>query len=216
MTSAGAAPSDSIRFLSSQMKFTLSLLLASVMLAVTSTAPAAPRENPAGMRDTATRDQLSQRLRMAQQRDPIRDVGPPAGKEGIDPAAKAAPRDLVKESTILCYRGFLTLIPKQAVLHLPETLKSRFEEQPHVQVQVWSDFYRVNRGWIRTVEVTKEQAMGRAPLTEEVVKSFQQGSSAVIATYKGGPISIVPFQPEKADDLAATNSESTETNTKRP
>lgn len=151
------------------------------------------------MRDAATHDQLSQSLRMVQQKDPIQDLGPAIGKTDEDPAKPMASRDLIKDSAILCYRGFLTLVPKRAVLHLPETLKERFEAKEKVKVVSWKDFYQGNRGWLRTVEVTREQAMGQAPMDEEVVKSFQTGTSAVVATFKGGPISVLPYVAPEAD-----------------
>lgn len=157
------------------------------------------------MRDAATHDQLASSLRMAQQKDPIRDTGPAIGKHEEDPAVKNSGRDLIKDSTILCYRGFLTLVPKRAVLHLPEKLKDRFEIQPNIQVQPWPEFYQANRGWIRTIEVTREQAMGEVAMPEEVVEAFKTSTSAVVATFKGGPISVLPVK-EPVEE-SPTNSE---------
>lgn len=163
------------------------------------------------MRDAATHDQLSQSLRMVQQSDPIRDLGPAIGKTEEDPSKPLASRDLIKDSTILCYRGYLTLVPKRAVLHLPDALKDRFEAKEKVKVVSWNGFFQVNRGWIRAVEVTREQAMGQAPMSEEVVKSFQEGNSAVIATFKGGPISVLPYvapeTPEEGETAPAAPKE---------
>lgn len=158
------------------------------------------------MRDAATHDQLSQSLRMVQQKDPIRDLGPAIGKKEEDPSKPLASRDLIKDSTILCYRGYLTLVPKRAVLHLPEALKDRFEAKDKVKVVSWNGFFQVNRGWIRAVEVTREQAMGQAPMSEEVVKSFQEGNSAVIATFKGGPISVLPYVAPETPKEGETDS----------
>lgn len=159
------------------------------------------------IRDSATHDQLSQTLRMAQQKDPIQNLGPAIGKTEEDPAKALAGRDLIKDSAILCYRGFLTLVPKRAVLHLPDELKDRFEEKNKVKVVSWQQFYQGNRGWIRTVEVTREQAMGQSPMNEEVVESFKTSKSAIIATFKGGPISVLPYvapEPEEPADTETT------------
>lgn len=165
-------------------------------------ATAQDRKNLA-MRDATSHDELSRSLRMAQQKDPVRDLGPAIGKSDEDPAKRNAGRDLIKESTILCYRGFLTLVPKKAVLHLPEHLKDRFVAKDGIQVVTWKDFHQGNRGWIRTLEVSREQAMGQAPLPEEIVKSFETSTSVVVATFKGGPISVVPYkEPEPAADGA--------------
>lgn len=156
------------------------------------------------IRDSATHEQLSQTLRMAQQKDPIRNLGPAIGKTEEDPAKALAGRDLIKDSTILCYRGFLTLVPKRAVLHLPDHLKDRFEEKNKVKVVSWQEFYQGNRGWIRTVEVTREQAMGQSPMSEEVVETFKTSKSAIIATFKGGPISVLPYVAPEPEQPAGT------------
>lgn len=171
----------------------------------TATADSAEKKGAVGsvaMRDAATHNQLSQTLRTAQQNDPIKALGPAAGKSDVDPALKNTNRDLIKESTVLCYRGFLTLVPKQAVIHLPERLKDRFEVRPGIKVQSWADFYQANRGWIKTVEVTRAQAMGQAPLSEDLITSFETSTSAVIATFKGGPISVLPYKEPEADETS--------------
>ncbi len=175
-----------------------------LLLPLAAAVAADPASQHAGMRDAATHDQLSRALRMAQQNDPIRALGKPAGKSDEDPAKRDTGRDLIKESTILCYKGSLTLLPKQAVLHLPDSLKGRLEVQPNAKVLTWADFHRANRGWIRTVEVSREQAMGQAEMPEEVVKTFQGSSSVVVATFKGGPISVLPYTaPEEASATPA-------------
>lgn len=188
------------------------LVYAAILLGTTYTATAdsAEKKGAVGgvaMRDAATHNQLSQTLRTAQQNDPIKALGPAAGKSDVDPALKNTNRDLIKESTVLCYRGFLTLVPKQAVIHLPERLKDRFEIRPGIKVQSWADFYQANRGWIKTVEVSRAQAMGHAPLSEELITSFENSTSAIVATFKGGPISVLPYKEPEADE-APTETES--------
>lgn len=171
----------------------------------TTTGSAAEASPALQMRDAASHDVLSQKLRMAQQKDPIRNLGPAAGKVDVDPSKNLSGRDLIKDSTILCYRGNLTLVPKQAVLHLPENLKDRSKEQSGVKIIAWSEFYQSNRGWIRTVEVTREQATGLAPLPETIVEAYQKSTSVVIATFKGGPISVLPYkEPEEIAQTGET------------
>lgn len=152
-----------------------------------------PERKTQPMRDVATHGQLSQSLRMAQQNDPVRNIGPAIGQVEEDPFKHYEGRDLVKDSIILCYRGSLTLLPKRSVLHLPDALKSRFEAVTNAAVVTWPDFYKVNRGWIRTVEVTRDQAMGAAPLDDEMLTAFETSASVVVATFKGGPISVKPY-----------------------
>ncbi|MAS95806.1 MAG: hypothetical protein CMO55_21595 [Verrucomicrobiales bacterium] len=176
-----------------------------------SAATAAPgKKSKTVMRDAATHNELSNKLRMAQQKDPIRDLGPAIGKTEEDPAAKFAGRDLVKDSAIICYRGYLTLVPKKSVLHTPDHLKDRFGEKPNIKIVRWPDFFQANRGWIRTMEVTKDQVMGNAPLPESTLEAIQKSSSLIIATFNGGPVSVLPYEPPSEDE--ATNTTEGNTN----
>lgn len=188
----------------------LTILALALASALPLTGQEAPARKTQPMRDSATHDQLSQTLRMAQQNDPVRNIGPAIGNVEEDPFKHYADRDLIKDSIILCYRGNLTLLPKRSVLHLPDALKSRFEAAEGAAVVTWEDFLKGNRGWIRTVEVSADQAMGREPLDEAVTSAFEGLASVVVATYKGGPISVKPYvapevAPTQAEASAATN-----------
>ncbi|MCG8601765.1 MAG: hypothetical protein MI807_16615 [Verrucomicrobiales bacterium] len=158
----------------------------------------------APMRDAASHDELSRKLRMAQQKDPIREIGPARGKIDEDPSLQNTKRDLISSSTIISFNGLLTLVPKRSVLVIPEKLSSRIGEKENVKVVNFRDFMVRNRGWIRTMEVTRPQALGHVPFEEETIKAIEDSTSLVIATYKGGPISVLPAKdpeevPSKAD-----------------
>jgi hypothetical protein len=182
-------------------------LLASAALVSPSLANEVPRfERSTVMRDAVTHDALAQKLRMAAHHDPIRNLGPAIGKTDEDPAKRVNDRDLIKESTVLHYRGFLTLVPKRAVVHMPANLEDRMKIGEKVQVQSWADFFKGNRGWIRTLEVTRDQAMGLAPLDEATVTALRESTQVVVATFKGGPISVMPYvapEPETAEGTAS-------------
>lgn len=182
----------------------LSLAIASASI-LSAPAQDAPERQTLPMRDAATNDQLSQSLRMAQQNDPIRNIGPAIGQVEEDPSLALAGRDLIKDSIILCYRGNLTLLPQRSVLHLPETLKARFGAVDGAAVVPWATFLQNNRGWIRTMEVTREQAMGEAPLPAETTAAFESSTSVIVATFQGGPISVKPYvKPEAAQVQSAS------------
>jgi hypothetical protein len=181
-------------------------LLASAALVSPSVANEVPRfERSTVMRDAVTHDELAQKLRMAAHEDPIRKIGPAIGKTDEDPAKRVNDRDLIKESTPLHYRGFLTLVPKRAVVHMPANLEDRLKFGDKVQVQSWADFFKGNRGWLRTLEVTRDQAMGIAPLDEATVTALRESTQVVVATFKGGPISVMPYvAPEPETEEGAS------------
>jgi hypothetical protein len=66
----------------------------------------------------------------------------------------------------------------------------------------------MNKGWITTLEISRAQAEGNAPLPEETHKQLSQCTSLVVCTYKGGPISMLPLKvsatPVKATSTAPT------------
>ncbi|MEM9281982.1 MAG: hypothetical protein AAGA96_09160 [Verrucomicrobiota bacterium] len=166
-------------------------------------------QDKGSMRDVAKHEDLSQRLRMSQQNDPIKEIGPAIGKTEEDPSVPQSKRSLLASSSLLCFRGELTLVPKRAVLHVPDHLKSRFEVNGKVQVKNWEEFYLANRGWIRTMEVTRDQAMGYKPMPEATVQAIQGSSSVIIATYQKGPIAVRPYQEKEEESIEGTSEEAT-------
>lgn len=146
-------------------------------------------------RDAQTHDQIVKKLSETNQKNPFAKL---SKSEGEDPSLKNRPENLITSSDIISYNGNTTLVPKHAIIQIPEKYKSRINN--HVKgnkIISWMDFYALNRGWITTVEVSKEQAEGRKPLAEDVSESFKKNSNMIIATYSTGPISLLPLKEPK-------------------
>ena len=186
------------------MRIILPTLTTSFLFCVIAQAAPSASGNSSKMKEAPNHEQLSKKLRIAQQRDPLKELGPAKGDTSTDPTKRSEKRDLIASSALLCFQGQLTLVPKRAVLHFPEKLEDRKGAKPNVKVKTFQDFYSQNRGWIRTVEVTREQALGHAPIAESILTAIKESSSVVIATYKGGPISVLP---EKDPEEVPTKSE---------
>jgi len=140
------------------------------------------------MRDVATHDQLSQKLRAANNTNPLADL---KVAKGEDPT-KTKPGDFASRSDFMSFGGNATIVPKRAILHTPANLEARIKLQPGSKIQNWAEFYTANRGWITTVEVTRAQAEGKVPLAEEIIKRIEKSTAVVVATYQSGPISVLP------------------------
>lgn len=151
------------------------------------------------MRDIASHDQLSQKLRMSEQQDPMKSL---KMVEAEDPTKAAQPEDLLASSEVLSFNGISTLVPKGAVLAVPSTLKSRIGFQAGARWVPWNEFLSVNRGWLKTSEVSFDQAAGRAELPEGLRKQIEETRVVIIATLRQGPITVNPYQAP-ADDAAA-------------
>lgn len=152
------------------------------------------------MRDATTHEQMTQRLQAQRQNDPMDAL---QVVEGDDPSKTNRPADLLESSDFLCFSGAATLVPKGAILHVPESMKSRVAFAPGSAIVTWSQFSAENRGWIKTVELTLEQVTGKAPLPETLVDSMEKSRQVMIATVQGGPITVPASQIEAAKAAAA-------------
>jgi len=150
------------------------------------------------MREAVTHDEIVETARKAREEAPPSIFKPATG---ADPSVVNKLGDLISRSDIICYRGQATLVPKRAVLHVPKAISDRLGMQEGARIGSWTDFLNANRAWIRTVPVTRIQAEGNNPMSEETIKSFAKEQRLVIAVYQEGPISVLPLKvPEPAPE----------------
>ena len=178
-------------------------MLASLVasLAHAETVPASP------MRDSVTREQLVAMYRQASQNDPMRKQVP---TKGPDPSVVNQPKSLISQSDTLCFNGAVTLVPKRAILQIPKNFEDRLKYVLGAKLMSWEEFYALNPGWITTVEVSRIQAEGNSPLAAETKKQLVKSKNLMIATYQGGPISVL------APKVPAEKSATTITTTPKP
>lgn len=154
---------------------------------------------PVRIRDAATHEQLSQALRESQQADPMSFL--PAA-QGEDPAPASRPADLLSESDIISFGGLATLVPKRAILRIPDHLRERIGLHPGARLVGWSEFHALNIAWINTIEVTRTQAEGSEAIGEAGKELLRTSEKLVVATYQRGPISVLPPKPPENPKLA--------------
>jgi len=155
------------------------------------------------IRDAATHEQLSISYRKAQQEDPMAKLKETTGN---DPSIVNLPQDLMSSSDIICFGGAATLVPKRAMLNMPAKMQERMQFVPGSKLMSWADFFAVNRGWISTVEVSREQAEGNKAMDEATTERIGKSQNLVIATYKGGPISVLPLKVEEKPETTEPES----------
>lgn len=151
------------------------------------------------MRDAADHDSLvaTAREQMAKRVDPFATM---EHAEGEDPSVVNRPQDLIARSDILCFNGLATLVPKRAIIHIPAAYQSRKGIQQGARIVNWSEFAVRNRNWVRQHEVDRATAEGRTPFDEETREQFQKSSQVIVATMRGGPISVLPPQEPEEDE----------------
>jgi hypothetical protein len=180
----------------------------------------------APMRDVTGHDELALKHRKAAQEDPMgklaaaQRVDPGKGvvpakpgvpvKPGVsakpaDPAKPDQPRSLLDQSDIISFNGVATLVPKRAIIQVPKNLKSRITYEPGAKLMHWADFYALNRAWITTIEVSEAQAEGNNPLAEETQQKMVKSGALIIATFKGGPISVLPLKVPPPEETQTPN-----------
>ena len=127
--------------------------------------------------------------------------------EKVNTEAVAKPKgDLLSQSDIICFNGLATLVPKRAVIAVPERYQSRLEFKTGAKLTTWDKFYASNRAWIGVLEVEFEQATGQKPFSETQATAMQNSSRMIVATYNKGPVSVLPLkEPSLSADAEGEN-----------
>lgn len=173
---------------------TLVLLLPA--LAQAQAEKASPFPVKTAFRDAVTHEQLAKRLQYSQGNDPMSKL---TSAEGADPSKANQPEDFLKQSDVICFNGVATFVPKQAILAAPANFKDRLGMKPGARIVGWTEFLALNRGWVTTVEVDRTQAEGAKMMAEEVTEKITKSTNLVVATYMGGPISVLPPKEPAAE-----------------
>jgi len=156
-------------------------------------------------RDAADHERLANQVRelraAGKAEDPIRELKP---SEGEDPTKRAAGPGLLERSDFLCFGGLATLVPKRAIIHLPDSLAGVTEHTPGSQLVSWQEFFDRNRGWIEVLEIDRKTAEGTTPIPDETWERLRKGNKVVVATLMKGPVSVLPAkEPEAGEEVAA-------------
>ncbi len=109
--------------------------------------------------------------------------------------APAIQSSLWARSIILGDGEKYTLIPVGAILHLPEALRSRVLSKPQGDFTFWPNFLKRNEAWLGAKEVSLTMSRGNAQEAGALLKSISRDPRLLVATYKGGPITILEAAP---------------------
>lgn len=145
-------------------------------------------------RDVATHASLAQELRMVNASDPMKAL---EKSEGSDPSKENQPQNFIDSSDLISFQGLTTLVPKRAIIQIPEAFQSRVNNHMEGNRLVgWLEFYALNRGWITTVEITRAQAGGNEDLAESLTEHISKSKNMVVTVMDSGPISYMPYRGE--------------------
>ncbi|MES2980788.1 MAG: hypothetical protein V4727_00615 [Verrucomicrobiota bacterium] len=162
-------------------------------------------------RDAATSESLTEKYRETSTKGPAKKFKETTGE---DASVKHKVGNLLENSELITFNGNTTLVPKKAIVQIPEKYKDRINaHKPGSKILSWMDFYTLNRGWISTVEVTLAQARGEVPVSPELMETLSKKGNLVVAVLKNGPISV---HTPKAEAETKPGAETKELNPKKP
>ncbi|WP_411846806.1 hypothetical protein AAFN60_04575 [Roseibacillus persicicus] len=99
----------------------------------------------------------------------------------------------------LVSKEFCTRVPRQSILHLPDQYREMVADAPQGRQVSWIEFLSANKSWLRHSEVTWSQVLAKQPLAKELRENFEKHGCLVIATYQGGPVTVLPFLDKSVD-----------------
>lgn len=115
--------------------------------------------------------------------------------------------NLYADSALLSDGQNHTLIPKDALIWVPDALRDRVVEKPVGRLILWPEFVR-QHSWVRAEELSLETSEGKTPLTEDQWKKLRQPHFIVVSVHLGNPISLILPDVPKEAGLAAVTGES--------
>lgn len=102
---------------------------------------------------------------------------------------------LLEMSTIIQSGQDFLLLPKGSVLWCPPAFQNRIVTKPSGQMLGWQSFITANRNWVTHFEVTSSQITGKTPIPPEALARFAKGTSIVVATLNGSPVTVIASSP---------------------
>jgi hypothetical protein len=153
-------------------------------------------------RDAATNESLTDKYLEASTKGPMKKFEEATGE---DASVKNRIGSLLDNSDLITFNGNTTLIPKNAVIQIPEKYKDRINNHKKgSKILSWVDFFTLNRAWISTVEVTFDQAKAEKPISPELLENLSKSGKLVVAVLKNGPISVRPPKVEAEEPKPKT------------
>lgn len=169
------------------------MLLTALLAAPGSAQPVGPAAAPAPgqANPTYTERTSDEALRALQNAKPAAEKTP----------ARAAPRpyNIMAMSDFIAFDELSTLVPKGAILHIPEGFRSNVVTAPKGKLLLWKEFLTRNRARVAPLEITVEEATGAKPVDPKTLETAMRGGKILVAAIHGNPTSVArPATPPAA------------------
>lgn len=116
---------------------------------------------------------------------------------------KAKRLGLFERSDILSNGTYWTYLPKNAILHIPDHLKTKIVTSPNGKLVSWEKFHAMNPAWLSKENVDIATATGAKHIDFERFQSITRRNKIIVAVHKNSPISISSRTVQKDPTLAS-------------
>lgn len=104
---------------------------------------------------------------------------------------------LIARSATLSSSRSWTIVPKGAVLHVPQRYQAQVNGKRAGKLVPWKTFFAQNRGWIHVHSVSMAEARGEKEMNPKQVEVYEGLGRVVVSVCHGGPISVIAPSPEE-------------------
>jgi hypothetical protein len=136
-----------------------------------------PKDVPAAVRETMTDQQL---LKLREQQ----------GVKKADTGVKRETWDLESNSEFIVSEKVVTLVPKGAILYVPDRFRQNIAPNLSGSFLIWNEFLAKYRGLVTSFEVTLDQATGEKPLDAARFEAAKKSGLIIVAVLNRSPISV--------------------------
>ncbi|MEK7951305.1 hypothetical protein [Luteolibacter soli] len=106
--------------------------------------------------------------------------------------------DLEKNSEFITFDGAVTLVPKGAILHVPDRYKNNVIPELQGNFSLWNNFSTRFRGVVVSFEVSIAEASGQAEIKPERLEAARKAGVILVATINQNPVSVTKKAPATA------------------
>ncbi|NNC90581.1 MAG: hypothetical protein HKN82_19160 [Akkermansiaceae bacterium] len=114
--------------------------------------------------------------------------------------------NITANSDFIVFGEASTLVPKGAILHVPNRFRANIDRAPRSGLKIWNQFLSTNRGRLMPLEITRDQALGVAPIEKERLEAACRTGRIVVAVMHGNPTSVNLPTPQAAAGDSTTKS----------
>jgi len=98
--------------------------------------------------------------------------------------------DLADHSEFIAFDGNVTLLPKGAIIHVPDRFKANVVAKMEGNLMLWNEFVARYPGLVSRMDVSIEEASGTTPLKPERLQAERVKNLIIVGVLNRNPITV--------------------------